>query len=156
MAAIIVSLADRSYSYPNAILLHHQMYRLIIANTRELREELEWRKKWELRLFAPLAKKLGYSMEGMRKKMYEKNAAGDWKEFADDAQKMKWVGRIVNEIRETGIVRNPDAALNGKKKKKSLFSLEEKTDDMGKRYVKLPRLEPTDLYYIYSPDSYYR
>ncbi len=154
MAAIIVSLAPRSYSYPDAVLLHHQMYRLIVANTRELREELEWRKKYELRVFAPLAKKFGYSMEGFRKKLYEENSAGDWKEFASDAQKLKWVGNIVTDIRETGIIKNPDSVPVSKTK--SLFSLEEKTDSQGQRYVKLPRLDPTDFYFIYSPDSYYR
>jgi ATP-dependent Clp protease protease subunit len=155
MAAIIVSSADRSYSLPNAIMLHHEPWGFMIANTSQLKEELEWLKKWEKRLFHPLAKKFGYSsMEKFRKAMYANSSNGDWKEFADDAVKLKWVNRIVREIRETGIVKNPDA----KKKtgSKNRFLLEEQTDDQGKRFVRLPRISPVDAYMLYDPDNYYR
>ena len=84
--------------------------------------------------------------------MYEKNSDGDWQEFADNAQKYNWVNSIVHEIRETGYVKNPDEL----KKPVSPFLLVEKTDDNGRPYVTLPRLDPFDFYYIYNPDNYYR
>lgn len=155
MAAVIVTLAERSYSYPTAVMLHHQMWGVSVANTRELEEELKIRKEWEKRLFHPVAKKLGYSMEQFRAKMYEHNSRGDWEEFADEAVKLRWVGQLVQEIRETGVIRNPDAAKPSESKK-SVFGLEEKVDNEGKPFVKLPRLRPFDVYYLYSPDNYYR
>ncbi|PCI31748.1 MAG: peptidase S14 [Elusimicrobia bacterium] len=154
MAAVIVTLAERSYSYPNAVMLHHQMWGFSVANTTQLQEELEIRKAWEKRLFHPVAKKLGYTMERFRKEMYKNNSDGDWQEFSDTAVKLKWVGNIVQEIRETGVVKNPDAAKE--KRGKNLFSLEEHVDDQGKYYVKMPRLQPFDLYYMYNEDNYYR
>ncbi|OIO04409.1 MAG: hypothetical protein AUJ52_15420 [Elusimicrobia bacterium CG1_02_63_36] len=156
MAAVIISLAPHSYAYPNAFLLHHQMYRFTVANTRELREELEWRKKWEDRLFEPLAKKFGFpSMEKFRDAMYTHDANGNWKEFADDAKKMKWVDNIAYAIRETGIIRDPDAKEKATAAK-ARFLLEEKVDDQGKRFVQLPRIDPMDFYYLHNPDNYYR
>lgn len=152
MAAIIITLADHSYAYPNAVMLHHQMSTMNWGNMTQLKEQLELAKEWERRLFKPLAKKMGLNMTVLRKKMYEKNSNGDWQEFADKAQNYKWVNSIVHEIRETGYVKNP----NDLKKPVPPFFLAEKIDDKGRPYVTLPRLDPFDFYYIYNPDNYYR
>ncbi len=152
MGAIITTLADHSYAYPNAMMLHHQMSTINWGNMTQLKEQLELAKEWERRLFKPLSKKMKLDAETLRKKMYEKNSDGDWQEFADNAQKYNWVNSIVHEIRETGYVKNPDEL----KKPVSPFLLVEKTDDNGRPYVTLPRLDPFDFYYIYNPDNYYR
>lgn len=152
MAAIITTLADRSYAYPNAVMLHHEMSTVNWGNMTQLKEQLEIAREWERRLFKPVAKKLGMTIDGFRKKMYEKNSDGNWQEFADNAQKYKWVSSVVHEIRETGYIKHPDIA----KKSKSPVRLEEKVDADGRPYVTLPRLDPFDFYFIYNPDQYYR
>ncbi|MFH2201813.1 MAG: ATP-dependent Clp protease proteolytic subunit [Elusimicrobiota bacterium] len=154
MAAAIVTLSERSYAYPNAVILHHEMSTLTWGNMTQLKEQLEIAKEWEKRLMGPVAKKAGMSIEDFRKAMYKHNSDGDWEEFADAATKLKWVGSIVNEVRETGVVKRPDD------KQKPVFTwpfgLEEKVDEKGHRYVTLPRLNPYDMYYIHNPDNYYR
>lgn len=154
MAAVIATLADSSYAYPNAVILHHEMSTLTWGNMTQLKEQLEIAKKWEKRLHSPVAKKIGLSPEAFRKKMYENNSDGDWQEFGDDAQKLKWVAKVVDEIRETGIIRDPDAQKDDKKT--GFFGLTEKFDEQGRPYVQLPRLDPFDMYYIHNPDKYYR
>lgn len=153
MAATIVTLADESYAYPNAVMLHHEMSALTWGNMTELKEQLENLKRYEARYMGPLAQKMGLSVKALRKKMYKKNSNGDWQEFADDARKLGWVTHVATEIRETGYIKRPK---DEKKKKRSPFALAENIDDRGKRYVVLPRLLPFDVYYIHNPDNYYR
>ncbi len=59
MAAVITTLAKRSFVYPNAIILHHQMSTMAWGNITQLKERLEIAKKWEKRLLEPVAKKIG-------------------------------------------------------------------------------------------------
>ena len=155
MAAVITTLADHSYAYPNAIILHHEMSTFTWGNMTQLAERLKLAREWERRLMGPVAKKLGISVTQFRQRMYKSNSDGDWEEFADRAHNLKWVGHIVHRIRETGVVKQP-----GPKRSRRRFfghaNLEEKRDTHGKRYVELPRLHPYDLYFIHNPDNYYR
>ncbi|HAH07911.1 MAG TPA: peptidase S14 [Elusimicrobia bacterium] len=153
MAAVITTLADQSYVYPNAIVLHHQMSTVNWGNMTQLKEQLELAQEWERRLHVPVAKKMGISIEAFRKKMYEKNSDGDWEEFGDKAVEYKWASSVVHEIDETGFTKNPDLQP---KPQKPMFWMEEKSDEKGHRYVNLPRLDPFDFYFIYNPDRYYR
>jgi len=157
MAAIITTLADKSYVYPNAIIMHHQMAGGIWGNMTRLKEQLEMAKEWERRLWIPLSRKMGLTPDELRKKMYEKSSDGDWEEFGDKAVEYKWAGSVVDEIEETGITKNPDekGPVRGPNRTPG-FELEEKLDEKGQRYVSLPRLEPFDFYFIYNPDRYYR
>ncbi|MBU2531059.1 MAG: ATP-dependent Clp protease proteolytic subunit [Elusimicrobia bacterium] len=152
MAAAITTLAPHSYAYPNAIILHHQMSSGSWGNMTQMKEQLANRQEWERRVATPVAKKMGLSLEAFRKKMYENNSDADWEEFADKAIQYKWVNNIVNEIRETGFVKNPDIAQEEKTKSRFM----EQMDEKGQSYVKLPRLNPFDFYYLYNPDNYYR
>ncbi|MDO8806395.1 MAG: ATP-dependent Clp protease proteolytic subunit [Elusimicrobiota bacterium] len=152
MAAVITTLAEKSYVYPNAIILHHQMSTMNWGNMTQLKEQLDLAKEWERRLVIPVAKKIGIDMETFRKKMYEKNSDGDWEEFGDKAVDYKWATSVVERIDETGLVKNPDAEGASMPKR----MLEEKEDEKGQRYVSLPRLQPFDFYFIYNPDKYYR
>lgn len=157
MAAIITTLADKSYVYPNAIMLHHQMSTFVWGNMTQLKEQLELAKEWERRLWIPLSQKMGVSPEVLRKKLYEKNSDGDWEEFGDKAVELKWAGAVVDEIEETGIVKDPNEKGPTRPANRIPgLELEEKTDEKGARYVSLPRLEPFDFYFIYNPDRYYR
>jgi len=153
MAAVVTAMAERSYVYPNAIILHHQMAGMSWGNVTQLKEQLELARDWERRMYAPVAKKMGLSLEDLRKKMYEKNSDGDWQEFGDKAVSYGWATSLVNEIAETGFVKDPEQET---KPPKPSFWLGEKTDEKGQRYVALPRLNPFDFYFIYNPDRYYR
>ncbi|MEF3279584.1 MAG: ATP-dependent Clp protease proteolytic subunit [Elusimicrobiota bacterium] len=152
MAATITTLAKKSFVYPNAIILHHQMSTMHWGNMTQLKEKLEMAKKWEKRLMGPIAKKLGMDIEDFRKKMYEHNSDGDWEEFGDTAVELKWADNVVENIVEEGIIKDPD--YYSEKRFSTIY--EEKTDEKGKKYIDLPRLDPFDFYFIYNPDNYYR
>ena len=156
MAAVIATVADKSFVYPNAIMLHHQMSTLNWGNMTQLKEQLELAREWERRLHVPVAKKMGISLEEFRKKMYEKNSNGDWEEFGDKAVGYKWATSVVDEIEETGFTKNPDNISAPGRVLPRESALVEKTDEKGQRHTELPRLAPFDFYFIYNPDGYYR
>jgi len=161
MAAVIATMAERSYAYPSAKILHHQPSGIMYGNMTQRKEQLEFAKEWDKRLNAPVAKKMGLSMEEFRKKMYEKNSDGDWIEFGDKAVDYKWVTGTVDKVEETGFFKNPDEK-NSRRSAERMDSgerqekLEEKKDEKGLSFVTLPRLKPFDFYFIYNPENYYR
>ena len=165
MAAAICTLAPRSFAYPNAILLHHQISNGMMGNLTVQREGLKMLEQWWQRLAAPIAAKMGITTDEFIKQMYAHTATGDWKEFADNAVKLKWVDTVVGRCQETAWVKNPDVdqTLPGQVAAAPLDTtspahraLAEKTDDKGRPYMLLPRLNPVDCYYLYNPDSYFR
>ncbi len=156
MAAGITTLARKSFAYPNAIILHHQMSTVNWGNMTQIKEQYEKAREWERRILDPVAKKMGIPTETFRKRMYENSSDGDWEEFADKAVALKWVDHIVDRIEETGFVKNPDFAQAAPGARMANPGLEEKVDETGRRYVMLPRLEPFDFYFIHNPDKYYR
>ena len=162
MAAAITTLADKSYAYPNALILHHQMSYGVRGNLTQQKEMLEESEEWWTRLAGPIAKKMGLTLDEFIKRMYDNDSGGDWVEFADEARNLKWVDHIVNEIRETSLLENPD------KKPKPMPTLiplrgeaqgevyGEQINQHGERFHLLPRLVPYDFYYLYNPDNFYR
>ena len=157
MAAIITALAEHSYAYPNAIIVHHQVLSIAAGNQKQIEEQLDITHEWTKRVMHPVAKKMGITMAEFVKKMYENNSTGEWFAFADDAAKLKWVNTIVTDIRDTSFTKQPkdaDAEKGGVNVIVSKTS--EKMDSQGQRYVKLPRLNPLDMYYLYNPNHYYR
>ena len=152
MAAVITTLADHSYAYPNAIILHHQMSSGMHGNLTQQAEQLENSKEWARRLSEPVSKKMGISHEKFVELMYEHNSDGDWEEFADKAKDLKWVSEIVHEIREVGVRKRPESdARQG-----IFFWQNEEVDSDGRRFIRLPKLQPFDHYFLYNPDHYYR
>ncbi len=161
MAAVITTLAERSYSYPNAILIHHQMWGGFYGNIKEQQEQLEMMKEWSRRLMRPVSDKMGVEMDEFVEMMYEHSSTGDWNEFADNAITLKWVDYITEDIRDTSYVKKPIEEHNDEdffffSMKSNPFRLEEQTDSQGNKYVQLPRLGPYDFYHLYNPDNYYR
>jgi ATP-dependent Clp protease protease subunit len=160
MAAAITTLARESYAYPNAVILHHQISARVTGqlNLTQQREFHQESQRWWTRLGTPIADKMGISTEEMIKRMYERSSSGDWSEFGEDAQKLKWVNHIVQGIDETSLTRNPDAPGAGAPAiatpKPAAMGVE--IDPNGKPFVWLPRLEPKDVYFLYNPDGYYR
>jgi|GEM_PF-237872 len=168
MAACITTLADKSFAYPNAQILHHQVSSMAFGNLTQQRESLKEIEEWWQRLAGPISKKMGISMDDFIKQMYGKVSSGDWTEFADNAQKLKWVDTVVNEIQETCIMKHPDLCpppaipqrtitiLPHGGKAETIPLLSECLDEKGQPFMMLPRPNPKDVYYLYNPDQYYR
>jgi ATP-dependent Clp protease, protease subunit len=169
MAACIATLAERSFAYPNAVILHHQISSGNFGNLTDQRESIREIEEWWQRLAGPVAKKMGIGTEEFIQKMYDKVKSGDWTEFGDSSQRMKWVDVIVREIRETSLVKNPDTAKPTGAPPASPHPMRPQTaaettgeswpelrDEKGRAYMQLPRILPKDAYYLHNPDQYYR
>ena len=152
MAAVITTLADHSYAYPNAIILHHQMSYGMGGNMTEHREQLESAEEWSRRLAEPVAAKMGVGLDRFVELMYENNSAGDWEEFADEARRLRWVNDIVTEIRESGLRERPE----GSAPTPWFWWQTAETDDNGNAFRRLPPLRPFDFYFIHNPNDFYR
>ena len=154
MAASIATLAERSFCYPNAVILHHQISWGVSGNLTQQREFLEEAEEWWRRVARPVAKKMGLTLDEFISLMYEKNSDGDWREFGDKASELKWIDQVVDRVWEMSVDKNPDRF--GRSMIFATSDLEEAIDQQGKPFVGLPRLEPFDFYYLYNPDNYYR
>jgi ATP-dependent Clp protease protease subunit len=155
MAAAITTLADKSFAYPNAIILHHQMSYGIRGNLTQQKEMLDESAEWWQRLAGPIAQKMGLTLDEFITRMYENNSDGDWVEFADKAVELKWVDHVIEEIRETSLLRNPDIKFKSTPTIPPRTTLEDAAGDK-EAYERLPRLIPFDFYYLYDPYGYYR
>jgi ATP-dependent Clp protease protease subunit len=156
MAAAIVTLADRSYALPDAIIVHHQVWGISWGNPTEQREQLKVLDEWSNRIMQPIAAKMGLTLEELIRKMYESNSRGDWDEFADHAVKYNWVDYIVKEIHDTSYTKQPKEETKEETEEVTIVARQEQVDSEGNRYVKIPHLRPMDVYYLYNPDNYYR
>ena len=156
MAAGIATLAKESYAYPNAIILHHQISATIFGqlNLTEQAEIVKESQRWWTRLATPVATKMGITTDEFIKRMYEHSTSGDWSEFGEDAQKLKWVNHVIQGVEETSLTRNPDTAPANTAA--AGMELKEEIDANGKPFSYLPRLTPKDVYFLYNPDGYYR
>lgn len=158
MAATIATLAPRSYAYPNAIILHHQISNGMMGNLTEQREGLKTLEQWWKRMATPIAAKMGIPLEDLVKQMYAHTSTGDWQEFADEAVKLHWIDQVVGRCRETAWRKNPDSgtASNGQVATADRNASTEKVDSKGRAYMVLPHLNPVDCFYLHNPDGYYR
>ena len=148
MAASLTTLAERSFAFPNAIILHHQVMSGTFGNLTETREHTKQLEEWWRRLASPIAKKMGISREEFIEKMYQETVTGDWTEFADQAKKLKWVDHIVSNIKETSLVKNPDS------RKETTKTTAE--GQIASPQNVIPRLNPKDMLYMYNPDGHYK
>jgi ATP-dependent Clp protease, protease subunit len=155
MAAVITTLADRSYALPDAIILHHQVWGISFGNRTEQREQMKFLDEWSERILGPVAEKMGISLNELVRKMYQHNSVGDWIEFANAAIQYKWVDELIEDIRDLSYTKQP-AEPETEDDFFFIMAQQEKIDAQGKPYVKLPRLRPMDVYHLYNPDSYYR
>ncbi len=156
MAAGIATLAKESYAYPNAVILHHQISSTLFGqiNLTQQAEIVKESQRWWVRLATPVATKMGITTDEFIKRMYAHSTSGDWTEFGEEAQKLKWVNHVIQGVEETSLTKNPDA--------KSVpaaavaAEIKEELDAEGKPFSYLPRLTPKDVYFLYNPDGYYR
>jgi ATP-dependent Clp protease protease subunit len=160
MSAVITSLADQSYAYDNAIILHHQLSGVKYGNVAEQKKSLELFQEWGRRLHEPVAKKMGISLDSFYKKMYEHDPMGNWEEFADKAQKLRWVNHIVDRVQEESFNENPntESYLAKKKTEQMNFAIwnGKNIDEKGKAkaQMSLPKLDAFDFYFIHNNEQY--
>ncbi len=157
MAALITTLAPKSYAYPNSMILHHQPWTFTGGNLRELKEDVAFLQQWWERLGGMVAKKMKISLDKLDKLLYEKSSKGDWMEFADNAKKHHWVDYIITDVRDTATRELPDSSnYTAKKYFTDYFSSMDtsRQDDNGKVY--LPQLAANDFYYLYNLDNRYQ
>jgi ATP-dependent Clp protease protease subunit len=158
MAAAIVTLAERSYALPDAIMVHHQVWGISWGNQTEQREQLKVLEEWSQRIMQPIAAKMGLTLEELVKKMYENNSRGDWSEFASQAVKYHWVDHIIEDIHDTSYTKQPTEKEEPKDQPEeiTIVARQDQIDSEGNRYMKVPHLRPMDVYHLYNPDNYYR
>jgi len=120
MAAVITTLAERSYVYENATIVHHQIIGGFSGNITQQREYMKFTEKWSQRLLKPVADKMGISLEEFRTKMYASSTTGNWMVFADEAKELHWLTHTITGIRDTSVIypvempeENPYAFLMG-------------------------------------------
>ncbi|HEV7868083.1 MAG TPA: ATP-dependent Clp protease proteolytic subunit [Chthoniobacteraceae bacterium] len=160
MAAAICTLAPRSFAYPNAIILHHQISNGWQGNLTTQRERVKILEEWWQRLATPIAAKMGLSVEEFAKAMYSHNSAGDWQEFADNAVKLKWVDTVIGRCQETALIKIPDDSRSMPSEMASarmiVTAAGAGADAKMSTGAALPRLNPLDCYYLYNPDGHFR
>jgi ATP-dependent Clp protease protease subunit len=149
MAAIVTTLAKRSFVYPNTIVLHHQASVGLSGNVTQLKEQLKWSKVWCERIFVKVAARIGTNVDDFVAQMYKGTSTGDWKILGDEAGRRKWVTDVVDRMSEDSLTvagavpavvaePNPDGFNAGK------------TQD-GRARQALPPLGPCDLWWMYDP-----
>lgn len=156
MAAGICTLAKESYAYPNAVILHHQISSTLFGqiNLTQQAEIVKESQRWWTRLATPVADKMGITTDEFIKRMYAHSTSGDWTEFGEEAQKLKWVNHVIQGVEETSLTKNPDA--KPAPAAPVTAEIKEELDTEGKPFAYLPRLTPKDVYFLYNPDGYYR
>lgn len=154
MAAVITALAEQSFAYPNALIIHHQIWSGMLGNMTQQAEFLKMTQDWSQRMMGPVADKMGLSLEQMILQMYEHNSDGNWRAFADQATTLKWVDHVIQRIDETAFLTQP---TEQKVPELNFFlSMPEQTDKDGKLFVQLPPPSAGDVYHLYNPHLYYR
>ena len=160
MAAVITALAPKSFAYPDATIVHHQVVEFVffaINNKTELREQLKILDEWTHRIIEPVAKKMGISLDEFVQEMYQHNSVGDWSEFANEAVKLKWVDHVIERIKDTSFTKLPGEKEDLEKDTEVISArLKRVPDEQGLTYVKIPRLRPFDAYHLYNPNNYFR
>jgi ATP-dependent Clp protease protease subunit len=153
MAAIITTLAKRSFVYPQTIVLHHQASVGLSGNVTQLKEQLKWSKVWCERIFVKVAARIGTNVDDFVAQMYKGASTGDWKILGDEAGRRKRVTDVVERMSEDSLLvsaavppvkdePNPDGFNAGK------------TQD-GRVRQPLPLLGPCDLWWLYDPTVEY-
>lgn len=147
MAAVVTTLAERSFCYPNTIVLHHQPSTIVQGNLTQINEQLKWTNIWCGRINQEVAAKLGITIEEFVKQMYAATVTGDWAIMGDEAVRRRWVSDLVERISEDSVetlvsVPAPPAI-------RILGATGEREQ------IPLPVLQPGDIWLMHDPNSIY-
>ncbi len=153
MAAIITTMAKRSFVYPQTIVLHHQASNGMNGNVTQLKEQLKWSKIWVERIFVKVADRVGITVEDFVAQMYKSVSTGDWKVTGDDAARLHWVTNVVEQMAE-------DSFFNAGSEPKPTEIMPEGFVDAGKTQdgrprLMLPPLGPCDVWWLFDPTVEY-
>ena len=153
MAAIITTMAKRSFVYPQTIVLHHQASSGLSGNVTQLKEQLKWSKIWVERIFVKVADRAGVKVDDFVAQMYKSVSTGDWKVTGDDAVRLHWVTNVVEQMTE-------DAIFTAGNEPKPTEIMPEGFVDAGKSQngrirQALPPLGPCDAWWVFDPTVEY-
>ena len=150
MAAIITTLAQRSFVYPETIVLHHQAATGLSGNVTQLNEQLKWSKIWCERIFIKVSTKIGIPLDEFVAKMYQNVSTGDWKVHGDAAVRMKWATDLVERMNEDGVNTSTPAPAPAPLEPDVFGNGAHRAPD-GRVKQLLPPLGPCDLWWLYDP-----
>ena len=155
MAAIITTLAKRSFVYPEAVVLHHQASSGLSGNLTQLNEQLRWSKLWCDRIFSKVAAKVGLPLDEFVARMYQNASTGDWRVKGDVAVRLKWASdlteRIVEDSATSAAAAPAPSALDPE-----VFGQARPTRGPDGRLTQpLPPLGPGDVWWLYDPSVEY-
>lgn len=148
MAAMVTTLAERSFCYPSTIILHHQPSTVIQGNLTQLSEQLRWSKIWCGRINQEVADRLGVTIDEFVRQMYAATVTGDWKVMGDQAVRQRWVSDLVERMAEDGIETLPREPVSEPKPAQASGSVE-------RARIPLPILQPGDAWLMYDPNGIY-
>lgn len=142
MAAIITTMAKRSYVYPQTVVLHHQASTSLSGNQTQLEQQLKWTKIWCERIFVKVANKMDITVDEFVAQMYAAVSTGDWKVLGTEAVKLKWVTHVVDRMTEEGVNNTAAVPALGVMKPDGLNGA-----------TALNPLTPFDIWWIYDPST---
>lgn len=149
MAAVVTTLAERSFCYPNTLVLHHQPSTVIQGNLTELNEQLRWSKVWCGRINEEVAAKIGVSLDEFVRQMYAATVTGDWMVTGDKAVRLRWVSDLVERMAEDSIETLPREAPP------AAVQVVRVGGESGPARQALPVLQPGDAWLIHDPQGIY-
>jgi ATP-dependent Clp protease protease subunit len=158
MAAVITTLAKKSFIYENASMLHHQPSTFVGGNVREVKHLAERLEEFWNRLGGRVAKKMGISLVEFNKKLYDNSGSGDWHLYGDKAVKIKWADYVIKGIVDTSILHLPkEEAYNQSDYWNKFWGNNLKTEEKGNKSDKitLSKLTYPDFYFMYDPYNQY-
>ena len=151
MAAIVTTLAKRSFVYPQTIVLHHQASTGVSGNMTQMQEQLKWSKVWCERIFIKVANRIGVPLDEFVANMYKATATGDWKVHGDEAGRMKWVTDVVERMAEDGVTASATPPPPAPLPATGFGDTESKAGANGRVREELPPAGPCDLWWVYDP-----
>jgi len=151
MAAIVTTLAKRSFVYPQTIVLHHQASTGVSGNMTQMQEQLKWSKVWCERIFIKVAARIGVPLDDFVANMYKATATGDWKVHGDEAGRMKWVTDVVERMAEDGFIATATPPAPAPLPSTGFGDINPLTGSASRRREELPTAGPCDLWWVYDP-----
>lgn len=144
MAAVITTLAARSFVYPGAWLMHHQPSFGMQGNLRQLQERFDWSKVWCDRINAEVAAKMGLTLDALVARMYASSVTGDWRVSGQEAVELRWATEVVERIQEESITELASAIEPAR--------VATTTPPSRPSQAVLPPALPGDAWLIYNPN----
>lgn len=149
MAAVVTTLAERSFCYPNTLVLHHQPSTGLQGNLTQIAEQLKWSKVWCGRINEEVAAKIGVSLDDFVKQMYAATVTGDWRVMGDQAVRLHWVSDLVERMTEDSVetlARVPAPAPQ---------VITAGGNAEARERIPLPILQPGDAWLMHDPNGLY-